>query len=192
MALASPCAMPATLPVTYAAGTEGPWRITRIERVAGDPVPAAARLAVHDGAPTLAPGCAWHLSGVTSHLRYTHAAERGTLATRQPALDRPEATRAALIPIRKSEAWWDLAQDERRAVMAETSRHIAIGLDYLPAIARRLVHCREVGGPFDFLTWFEFTPAHEAAFDELLARLRATEEWRFVTQECEVRLAREA
>jgi len=25
-----------------------------------------------------------------------------------------QATRAALIPIRKSEAWWDLAQDERR------------------------------------------------------------------------------
>ena len=142
-------------------------------------------------AVTPAPGWAWHLWGVTSHLRYTGADERGTLAQRQPATGRAESTRAALIPISKSEAWWDLAQDERRAILAETSQHIAIGLEYLPAIARRLVHCREVGGPFDFLTWFEFAPQDEAAFDELLARLRATEEWRYVTRECEIRLTRE-
>lgn len=181
-------AMPASLPVTFAAGADGPWRITRIQPVAGAPMSAAARLAVHEAAPSPEPGWTWHLSGVTSHLRYTAAGERGALAARQPALGRAEATRGALIPLRKSEAWWDLAQDERRAILAETSRHIAIGLDYLPAIARRLVHCREVGGPFDFLTWFEFAPQDEAAFDELLARLRATEEWRHVTRECEVRL----
>src|SRR2546428_7160638 len=30
---------------------------------------------------------------------------------------------------------------------------------YLPAIARRLYHCRDLGEPFDFLTWFEYAPA---------------------------------
>jgi hemolysin-activating ACP:hemolysin acyltransferase len=59
---------------------------------------------------------------------------------------------------------------------------------YLPAIARRLYHCRELGEPFDFLTWFELSEADEAAFDELVARLRETEEWRYVEREIEIRL----
>lgn len=32
-------------------------------------------------------------------------------------------------------AWWALAQDERRAIFGEQSRHIGIGLKYLPAVA---------------------------------------------------------
>jgi enoyl-[acyl-carrier-protein] reductase (NADH) len=47
----------------------------------------------------------------------------------------------------KSEAWWALAQDRRRAILEEQSRHIAIGMEYLPAIARRLHHGRELGEP---------------------------------------------
>ena len=41
----------------------------------------------------------------------------------QAELGRLESTSAALIPIRKSEAWWDLSQDERRALLTslETS-----------------------------------------------------------------------
>jgi len=84
-----------------------------------------------------------------------------------------------------------MAQDARRAVLEEESRHIAIGLDRLPAVARRLIHARDLGEPFDFLTWFEFAPEHAADFDVLLARPRATTEWRFVEREVEVRLARD-
>ncbi|MGH2707091.1 MAG: chlorite dismutase family protein, partial [Actinomycetota bacterium] len=93
-----------------------------------------------------------------------------------------------LIPIRKSEAWWGLSQDERQAIFEDRSRHIATGLKYLPAVARRLHHSRDLGEPFDFLTWFEFAPADEAAFDELVAVLRATEEWTFVEREVDIRL----
>jgi hypothetical protein len=32
----------------------------------------------------------------------------------------------------KTAAWWDLAQDERRAIFEEQSRHIGIGMEYLP------------------------------------------------------------
>jgi hypothetical protein len=39
---------------------------------------------------------------------------------------------------------------------------------YLPAVARRLSHSRELGEPFDFLTWFEYAPEHAAHFEELL------------------------
>ena len=105
-------------------------------------------------------------------------------------LRRPEATCAALIPIRKSDAWWDLAQDERRTIFESASHHISASLRYLPAIARRLYHSRDLGEPFDFLTWFEFAPEHAAAFDELVATLRATAEWTYVEREVDIRLSR--
>ena len=95
-------------------------------------------------------------------------------------------------PDKKSDAWWSLTQDERRDVLELQSRHIEIGLKYLPPIARRLHHCRDLGvvQPFDFLTWFEFAPAHESLFADLLQALRATPEWRYVEREMEVRLER--
>lgn len=167
----------------FAAAADGPWRVTGVRPVRGNDLPAPPALRID------APGTGWTLAGVAGHVRYTTAAERGGLQARQAPLGRPEAMCAALIPIRKSEAWWAMAQDERRAVY-ERAGHYAIGLDYLPAIARKLYHARDLGEPFDFLTWFEFAPADEPAFDALLARLRATEEWAFVEREVEIRLVR--
>jgi chlorite dismutase len=116
--------------------------------------------------------------------------EVNNLALKQAGLARPEATRAALIPIRKTPAWWELAQDERRAIFEEQSRHIGIGLEYLPAVSRRLHHSRELGEPFDFLTWFEYTPEHADAFEDLVKRLRQTREWQYVDREVDIRLSR--
>jgi hypothetical protein len=110
----------------------------------------------------------------------------------QATLGRAEATRAALIPITKSPQWWSLAQDERRAVFEEQSQHIATSLPYLPAIARRLHHGRDLGEPFDFLTWFEYAPEHADAFEQLVAVLRASPEWRYVLREVDLRLTRSA
>ena len=98
---------------------------------------------------------------------------------------RPDSRRATLIPIRKDAAWWALAQDERPAILEEGSRHIAIGMDDLPAIARRLHHSREPGEHLDFLAWFEDAPEREPTFDEMLRRLRAQCEWNFVEHEGE-------
>ncbi|MBA7472687.1 hypothetical protein ES707_08019 [subsurface metagenome] len=112
------------------------------------------------------------------------------MSARQEGLNRPAATQAALIPIRKTDAWWSLEQDERRAIFEEQSRHIAIGIEYLPAIARRLHHSRELGEPFDFLTWFEYAPEHSADFEKLVVRLRTTPEWRYVDREVDIRLTR--
>ena len=85
-----------------------------------------------------------------------------------------------------------MTQDERRRIFEEQSHHTQIGLDYLPAIARRLHHCRDLNEPepFDFLTWFEFAKTDTAEFDKLLSRLRASEEWLFVEREVEIRLVR--
>jgi len=137
-----------------------------------------------------ATSCSWVLRGTTSNTRYTNRSEVEALGARQEMLLRPQATRAALIPIRKTAAWWDLAQDERRAIFEEQSRHIGIGMEYLPAVARRLHHSRELGEPFDFLTWFEYAPEHASAFEEMVRRLRSTAEWRYVEREVDVRLSR--
>lgn len=79
-----------------------------------------------------------------------------------------------------------MAQDERRAIFEEKSHHTATGLEYLPGVARRLLHCRDLEQPFDFLTWFEFAPEHTEAFDQLLARMRSTQEWEYVEREVEL------
>lgn len=116
--------------------------------------------------------------------------EGAQLRAVQAGLGRPEARCAAMIPITKSAAWWDLAQDERRAIFEDKSRHIAATLRFLPAVARRLHHARDLGEPFDFVTWFEFAPEHSGLFDELLAVSRTTEAWRYVEREVELRLTR--
>ena len=176
----------------FVAGAAGDWRITRLAALRGKGLPSAERLAVFEGTPPAAATArvAWMLRGVTSNARYTTAAEHQALLVRQSYPGRPEATVAALIPIRKADTWWALSQDERRAIFEDRSRHIATSIAYLPAIARRLHHGRDLGEPFDFLTWFEYAPGDAQAFEDLVARLRATEEWSYVEREVDIRLTR--
>lgn len=172
----------------FVGGASGPWRVTGIEVVSGEGVERTSRLEIlGEGQAAQDRAARWAMRGSASNARYSTRDELTTLGARQAGLARAEATHAALIPIRKSERWWALAQDERRAILAR-SRHIEIGLDYLPAIARKLYHSRDLGEDVDFLTWFEFAPGDAGAFDDLLARLRATEEWTFVDREVVVRL----
>ena len=105
---------------------------------------------------------------------------------------RPEATLAAIVLISKDARWWSLTQDERRALFEEKSKHNTIGMKALPAVARRLHHCRdlEAEAEFDFITLFDYAPEDEVIFDQLLVDLRATEEWGYVSSEVEIRLAK--
>ena len=84
-----------------------------------------------------------------------------------------------------------MAKEERRRIFEDKSQHIAASMKYLPAIARQLYHCRDLGEPFDFLTWFEYAPEHADMFEELVAMLRATEEWTYVAREVDVRVVLE-
>lgn len=159
--------------------------------VIGPGLPEASRLIISEGrSDEPLTDHAWVLKGVTSNTRYTERPEVEALASKQAGLARPDATCAALIPIRKTAAWWDLAQNERRAIFEEQSHHIKIGLDYLPAVARRLHHSRELAEPFDFLTWFEYAPQHANEFEDMVDRLRQTPEWRYVDREIDIRLSR--
>jgi len=176
---------------TFIGGDHGPWRVVGMTAVKGPGLEAVRALSVVNERLATAPaGADWVLRGFTSNVRYATKGEIARLKSAQPSLDRPEAGCAALIPIRKNSAWWNLAQDERRKIFEDTSRHTAIGLEYLPAVARRLHHSRDLGEPFDFLTWFEFAPENAAAFDELVARLRASDEWSYVDREVDIRLRR--
>jgi len=178
--------------VTFAGGAIGSWRVERMKAVTGPPLPLVTRVDVVEGRDSPLPRAAvWFLSGITSEERYVKRAEHDMLESLQPPLGRSEATRAALIPIRKSNAWWQLSQDERRELFEEQSHHIATGLNYLPAIARRLLHSRDLGEPFDFLTWFEYSPIDIGAFDELVRKLRRTREWDYVDRELDIRLRRD-
>jgi chlorite dismutase len=178
---------------SFAGGDHGAWRVIGNRAIVGEPVPDVARLYIAAGvAGSAARATRWVLRGVTSHERYTTRDEKRALVARQPALGRAEATRAALIPIRKTPAWWGLAQDERRSIFEERSEHLRLGMRALPAVARRLHHSRDLGEAcgFDFLTWFEYAPADADAFDRLVGALRATEEWRYVDREVEIRVMR--
>lgn len=181
------------LPTAFAGGARGPWKIERMDPVVGEPLPVAKRLSMLEGEQALGPVEAdWVLRGVTSNHRYTNEAEHAALASKQEGLGRPEATCAALIPIKKSESWWELPQDKRRAIFAERSGHIEKSLPYLPEVARRLHHGRDlVGEPFDFLTWFEYAPAYAEAFEELVGKLRQTEEWAYYERQVDIRLVRD-
>lgn len=177
--------------VSFVAGSSGRWKIDRVSSVIGDSLASAPHLEIIEGRDTLSdPVDVWTLRGTTSNSRYTTLSEKQAMAARQEGLGRTTATRAALIPIRKTDAWWSLSQDERRAIFEEQSHHIAIAIEYMPAIARRLHHSRELGEPFDFLTWFEYAPEHSADFERLVERLRASPEWRYVDREVDIRLSR--
>lgn len=178
---------------SFVGGSAGEWKVVSAEAVVGEPLPDVDRVAFVTGPVKVAPeGAKWVLRGVTSNARYATRSEKDALVEKQASLGRPGCTCAALIPIRKSAAWWELTQDERRAIFEERSRHIAIGLEYLPRIARRLHHCRDLGEaePFDFLTLFDYAEDDAGAFDDLVAALRATEEWKYVDREVDLRLVR--
>jgi len=181
----------------FVGGGSGAWRVLSIASVKGDGLLSVRRLSIQEASPEPSrsdsggEGPHWVLRGVRSHLRYVERSEKARLDELSPPLGRPQASRAALIPIRKSAAWWDLPQDERRAILEARSHHISGSMKYMPAVARRLYHCRDLGEPFDFLTWFEYAPADAELFEDLVQMLRATEEWTFVEREVDIRLALE-
>lgn len=176
----------------FVGGNAGEWEVTSQSVLVGPDIPAVPRLSMVSGGAPVPAGGTWTLRGVATNDRYTTRSEKEELLRTQAPIGRSEATRAALILMRKSDAWWKLTQDDRRAILEEQSHHIAIGMRYLPAIARKLLHCRDLGSdePFDFLGFLDFAPQHEAAFDELLVELRATREWSFMDREIDIRLTR--
>ena len=102
--------------VRFVGGKTGMWRVLAIRLVQGDGLPQAERVAVFRGDEPSPHEPQWTLSGVISNIRYVERSEQQELTLKQAPLGRPEATLAALIPIRKTAAWWNLTQEERRNI----------------------------------------------------------------------------
>ncbi|PKQ46187.1 chlorite dismutase family protein [Confluentibacter flavum] len=175
----------------FIGGNHGQWKILKMEPIVGETLKQAPYLKIVKSSTVKSSEGVWSLKGLISNIRYTEKEEKEKLISIQADLGRPEATKAALIPIKKSEVWWTLAQDERRKIFEAQSNHTKTGLKYLPAIARKLYHCRDIGEPFDFITFFEYAPSDSEAFEELVYSLRKTEEWKYVDREIDIRLIRE-
>ena len=90
------------IPVTVIGGSAGQWQVLSQIAVCGLALPAVSHLAVveEERALKTPANAAWTLRGITSYERYVLASEHALLVARQPPLGRPQATRAALIPIK--------------------------------------------------------------------------------------------
>jgi chlorite dismutase len=178
---------------SFIGGNDLAWQVISNQAVIGAPLESVQKIdVVNLPANQLNINATWVLQGFTSNVRYAERAEIAQLRAKQEGLNRPNSICAALIPIKKTAEWWAMPQDERRAIFEEQSHHTEIGLGYLPEIARQLHHSRDLGEPFDFLTWFEFAPEHTNKFDQLLVQLRASKEWRYVEREIDIRLQKHA
>src|SRR5258708_3525815 len=110
---------------SFIGGSEGPWQVERVASIKGESLAKPDRVRIVNAlAPDSQANTIWTLRGVTSNQRYTTRKENKSLIAVQPGLNRPEATCAALIPIRKSAEWWALSQDDRRAIFEDQSKHI--------------------------------------------------------------------
>jgi len=136
------------------------------------------------------------LIGVTQQLLYTRAAERADLATTEPP---GTDALCVLIPVTKSDAWWQLALDERDALFRGAGTrpgHVTLGLPLAHTLLRKLYHGRPLSGAgWDLLAYLECAPSERRAFEALLAGLRDPEqnpEWNYVEREAEIWLTRSA
>lgn len=128
----------------------------------------------------------WLLRGISSKVRRSDLAVEKNSMLPLPQLGRERATCACFIAMKRQESWWDMNDDEK-------SSHAWIGEDFykeFPTVARQLHHCRELGEPFDFITWLEYFPEDEPKIDAMLASFRDSEEWQFVEREIDLRLVR--
>jgi len=105
---------------TFRGGQSGTWRVTLNSPSGATGLAAVPALAITQSAFDRAADPAVHQRLAAGrrrlHLRYVEKAEKEQLAEKQAPLGRKEASFAALIPIRKSAAWWELNQDERREI----------------------------------------------------------------------------
>ena len=85
----------------FIGGDSGQWQILSLTKVTGEPLELTSHLKIIQSTTEKANNGLWVLKGVRSNLRYTESDEKARLTAIQADLGRPEATRAALIPIKK-------------------------------------------------------------------------------------------
>ena len=178
--------------LNYVGGSTGSWRVISMTTHSGAPLKTATHVEIVNGGVSRNPtGSSWVLRGVVRNTRFVTREERPVLESRFLKQGPVESTCAALIPIRKSAAWWNLEHDERQEIIDARSRQLGTGMRFLPAIARRFLYGRDLGEPFDMVTWFEYSSRDQSIFDDLAGALRSSMEWQYIEREVDIRLIKE-
>lgn len=166
------------------------YRVNAVEVVQGPapplPQPGWEMLRVEAEGP-LSANAPFLMRGVTGTAQYTdpkahYAAANGA----KPLAVGPEPVLAVILPLRKTATWWALPFDQRKGYFPA---HVDIGVPYIPHVHRRLFHAREFTKDYDFVTYFEFRAADEAAFRRLCRELRDLKrnpEWGYIDRDFEI------
>lgn len=169
----------------YVGGNAGAWEVTEFKTHRGQPLAAVSHLEIINGPLDHAPsGATWVFTGCVQNTRYVSREELLPPGSRRTFNAPPPKTCAALIPLRRSNEWWQLGDAVRR----EIQQSQLSGLRYLSAMVRRWRHRLDLSDQFDCVTWFEYELQDATAFEDLLADWRASEEWKYIDRECEIRL----
>jgi hypothetical protein len=184
-----------TIP-TPAGGVRNRYRVNAVEVIKG-PTPALPEpgweLHRIEAETPISASSAFQIRGVTGTAQYTdpsapYAAANGLRAL--PVTNEPIF--AVILPLRKTQAWWDLPFEQRKSHFhrdATHPHHTDVGVPYVPKIHRRLFHAREFTRDYDFVTYFEFRAADEPAFRRLCRELRDTKlnpEWNYIDRDFEI------
>jgi len=138
------------------------------------------------------------LAGVMRPRSYTsHAMSEFAYAHAMPPGPGDEFPLAAVTPMNKTDAWWQMdflhresfflpRYDENEEMVAKG--HALASAAGVPSINRRLVHAPEgygLEGNYDFVGYFEFAEADAPVFRQVMAGLRDTvqnPEWKYVVE----------
>lgn len=176
----------------YVGGSTGSWRVDQIKTFSGPELASVTHLEIVGGHMDRVPqGATWVLPGVVSSTRYIAREEPRRLEPSNAFTSEARTPSAALVLIRKSEEWWNLAGETRQDIIEARSRQIDARLRRRQPFARRLTLQRDASHAFDFLTWFEFDAKDATLIDELSRAIRATDEWNYVEREIEIRLSKQ-
>ncbi len=169
----------------YVGGTSGAWEVSELTTYRGPPLVPVSHLEIINGPMERTPSSAtWVFSGFVQNTRYVSREELLPPSSRRAFTAPPPRTCAALIPLRRSKEWWQLGDAVRREIQQSQQS----SLRYLSAMVRRWRHRLDLSDQFDCVTWFEYEPQDSSAFEDLLADWRASEEWKYIDRECDIRL----
>ncbi len=174
---------------SFIAGDRGSWEVVSMRTTIGASLESAPFLDVRNEYVMKLPvDFRWLLRGVSSKSKGLRPSD-GEVMIPRPQLGRKGACCAAFMPVKRSRDWWSLTDGERREICGR-SRDADLRGNPTGMVASRFHHSRELGEPFDFLMWFEYSPGDAALIDEVIASIRESEEWRYVEREADVRLVR--
>lgn len=182
------CKRPAEPFYNYVGGASGAWEVTALSTRRGEPLAPVTHVDItHGDVDPVPAGIVWVMSGLVRSTRYVTREEFTRTDTQRPGVDAVGQPCAALIAIRRSPDWWQLGSGARREIQQAQLRRTR-ELGFLSTFFRRWQRRVDLSEQFDCVLWFEYEPRDVAAFDELLAEWRASEDWKYLDRECDIRL----